>query len=58
MEKERIYLTEEELEYFDFTGVIYKTIKEASESLNISRSSIKYRLNSENEKFKNWFKIK
>ncbi|MEN6290516.1 MAG: NUMOD3 domain-containing DNA-binding protein [Methanobacterium sp.] len=39
-------------------GVIYKTIKEASELLNISRSSIKYRLNSKNEKFKNWFKIK
>jgi len=39
-------------------GVIYKTIKEASELLNISRSSIKYRLNSKNEKFKNWFKLK
>jgi group I intron endonuclease len=39
-------------------GITYRTIKEASELLNISRSTIKYRLNSENKKFKNWFKIK
>ena len=38
--------------------VIYNTIKEASESLNISRSVVKYRLNTKTEKFKNWFKIK
>ena len=39
-------------------GIIYNTIKEASERLNISRSVVKYRLNTKTEKFKNWFKIK
>jgi group I intron endonuclease len=38
-------------------GVEYNTIKEACEKLNIHRSTIKYRLNSENEKFNLWFKI-
>lgn len=37
-------------------GVIFRTIKEASEKLSISRSTIKYRLNNDN--FENWFKIK
>jgi group I intron endonuclease len=36
-------------------GVIYDTIKEASEELKINRSTIKYRLN--NKKNKTWFKI-
>lgn len=39
-------------------GNVYKTIKEASEQLKLSRSSVKYRLKSESEKWKNWFKIK
>lgn len=39
-------------------GVIYNTITEATEILKISRSTIKYRLNNETDKFKNWFKIK
>lgn len=39
-------------------GVIYVTIKEASEKLNIARHIIKNRLKSNNEKYKNWFKIK
>lgn len=38
-------------------GVVYNTIKEAVDSLNISRSTIKYRLNNKKEKFKNWFKL-
>lgn len=37
-------------------GVIYDTIKEAVDTLKISRSTIKYRLNNKNNK--NWFKIK
>ena len=37
-------------------GVIYKTIKEATLMLNLSRSSIKYKLNSKTDKFKDWFK--
>jgi group I intron endonuclease len=38
-------------------GVIYKTIKEACLMLNLSRSSIKYKLNSKTDKFKDWFRI-
>ena len=38
-------------------GVIFDSIQKASESLNISRNTIKYRLTSESEKFKNWYKI-
>lgn len=37
-------------------GIIFKSIKEASEVLNISRSTIKNRLKSKN--FTTWFKIK
>ena len=39
-------------------GVTYNTIKEASTILNISRSVVKYRLNSNSGKFINWLKIK
>lgn len=39
-------------------NVIYFTIKDASEKLNIPRHIIKNRLKSNNEKYKNWFKIK
>ena len=38
-------------------GVIYNTIKDATLMLNLSRSSIKYRLNSKTDKFKYWFKL-
>jgi len=38
-------------------GVVYDTIKMAAEELNMSRSSIKYRLNSEDDKYKNWYKL-
>lgn len=38
-------------------GVIYSTIKEASEKLNIPRHVVKNRLKSGNEIYKNWFKI-
>lgn len=39
-------------------GIIYNTIKESCIILNNSRSSIKYRLNSKSEKFKDWFRVK
>ena len=39
-------------------GIVYETIKEACEILNIHRSTIKYRLNSKKENFNKWFKIK
>ena len=39
-------------------GVIYLTIKEACEKLEITRPVMKYRLNSKSDKFKNWIKIK
>ena len=39
-------------------GVIYDTIKEGCDILNIHRSTIKYRLNSKKEAFNKWFKIK
>jgi group I intron endonuclease len=38
-------------------GVIFKSIQDAVETLGISRSSIKYRLKSNSEKNKNWYKI-
>ncbi len=39
-------------------GVVYDMIKMASDRLNMSVSSIKYRLNSDKEEYKKWFKIK
>lgn len=38
-------------------GVIYDTIKMAAKELNMSRSSVKYRLNSKNDKYKTWYKL-
>ena len=37
--------------------VIFDSIQKASESLGISRNTIKYRLTSDSENFKNWYKI-
>jgi group I intron endonuclease len=39
-------------------NVIYSSIKDASEKLNIPRHIVKNRLKSNDEKYKNWFKIK
>jgi group I intron endonuclease len=39
-------------------GVLYDTIKDAANILKMSRSSVKYRLNSNNEKYNKWYKIK
>jgi group I intron endonuclease len=39
-------------------NIIYLTIKDASEKLNIPRYIIKNRIKSNKEKYKNWFKIK
>jgi group I intron endonuclease len=38
--------------------IIYLTIKDASEKLNLPRHIVKNRLNTNNQKYKNWFKIK
>lgn len=38
-------------------GIIFESIQKATELLNISRSTIKYRLTSDSEKYKNWYKI-
>jgi len=38
-------------------GFIYNTIKEAAEHIGLKRSSVKFRLNSDSDKWKNWFKI-
>lgn len=38
-------------------GVIFDTIKEASEKLNMARHLVKNRLNSKKEKYKNWYKL-
>jgi len=38
-------------------GVVFKSIQEAVEILGISRSTIKYRLKSNSEKNKNWYKL-
>lgn len=38
-------------------GVVYKTIKEASEKLGMARHLVKNRLNSKKEKYSNWYKL-
>lgn len=38
-------------------GVIYPTLSEAGRQLNISQATVSYRVNSNDEKFKDWFKI-
>lgn len=38
-------------------GLVYETIKEASEKLGMARHLVKYRLNSKKEEYKNWNKL-
>jgi group I intron endonuclease len=38
-------------------GVIYNTIREAAENIGLKKNSVKFRVNSESEKWNKWFKV-